>query len=75
MTLFSSSGDSLPYPPQPLCGVQIIRLHQKVIGSEAGGGTLIGEDRLIVMAEMALVEWYLTHVVDVIPFTPFQALL
>ena len=37
------------------------------------GGTLIGEDGLVVMAGAELVEWYQTHVFYV-PFTPFQLL-
>ena len=49
--------------------------------SQEVGGTLIGEDRLVVMAGAESVEWYQLHqphgfhVFDAIPFTPFQALL
>jgi hypothetical protein len=42
------------------------------------GGTLIGEDELMVMAEAELVEWnqiHGFHVFDAIPFPPFQPLL
>jgi hypothetical protein len=47
---------------------------------QAAGGTLIGEDRLIVMAGTAWMEWYQTHhtpgvhVFNTIPFSPFQPL-
>ena len=45
------------------------------------GGTLIGEDGLVVMAGVELVEWYQIHqphglqVYDAIPFAAFQPLL
>jgi hypothetical protein len=42
------------------------------------GGTLIGEDGLVVMAGAELVEWYQTHgfyAFDAILFAPFQPLL
>jgi hypothetical protein len=42
------------------------------------GGTLIGEDRVVVMAGAEEMEWYQIHgfhVFDAISFTPFQPLL
>ena len=42
------------------------------------GGTLIGEDGLVVMAGAKWVEWYQTrgfYVFDAIPFALFQTLL
>jgi hypothetical protein len=45
------------------------------------GGTLIGENGLVLMAGAASVEWYQIHhtlgfyVFDAIPFAPFGALL
>jgi hypothetical protein len=49
--------------------------------SQEVGGTLIGEDGLVVMAGAESVEWYQIqqtnsfHVFDTIPFTLFQPLL
>ena len=49
--------------------------------SQEVGGTLIGENGLVVMAGAELVEWYQIHqthsfhVFDAIPFPPFQTLL
>ena len=49
--------------------------------SQDVGGTLIGEDGLVIMAGAELVEWYQIHqthgfhVFDTIPFVPFQPLL
>ena len=48
------------------------------IESQEVCGTLIGENRLVIMAGAESVEWYQTdrfHVFDAIPFTPFQPLL
>jgi hypothetical protein len=42
------------------------------------GGTLIGEDGLMVMAGAESVEWYQIHgfqVFDAVPFAPVQPLL
>ena len=42
------------------------------------GGTLIGENGLVVMIGVGSVEWYQTHgfqVFDAIPFALFQTLL
>jgi hypothetical protein len=49
--------------------------------SQEVGGTLIGENGLVLMAGAVQVEWYQIHqshgfkVFDAIPFAPFQALL
>ena len=45
---------------------------------EEVGGTLIGDNGLVVTAEAESLEWYQTHqthVFDAIPFAPFQLLL
>ena len=54
------------------------RLECKCV-SQAAVGTLIGEDGLVVMAGEESMEWYQIHqiyfhVIDTIPFTPFQTL-
>lgn len=59
-----------------VCHVPLLGQHSysELLAQEVGG-TLIGEDRLVVMAGE---EWYQTHgfhVFDAIPFTPFQPLL
>jgi hypothetical protein len=48
---------------------------------QENGGTFIGEDRLVVMAGVELVEWYQIHqahglyVLDAVPLAPIQSLL
>jgi hypothetical protein len=56
-------------------------VHQsKHTSQEVGDSLLIGENGLVVMTGMELVEWYQIHqthgfrVIGAIPFTPFQPL-
>jgi hypothetical protein len=50
-------------------------LDDNLLVTQEVGGTLIGEDGLVVMAEAEWVEWYQTHVLNVFDAIPFQPLL
>jgi hypothetical protein len=52
--------------------------HVSCTGQQELGGTLIGENGLVVLTEAESVEWDQTngfHVFDAIPFAPFRPLL